>query len=68
MLENLIKNLIRLVIVVALLALVIAVAPIVFEWITTAIKWIMSQGKLGTIVLTACIIHAVLGKFAIIKL
>ena len=38
-------NLIRIVIIVALLALVIAVAPIVFEWITTAIKWIMSKAN-----------------------
>lgn len=54
-------NLIRIVIIVALLFLVIAVAPIVFDWITIAIKWIMSQGKWGTIILTACIIHAILG-------
>ena len=55
------ENLIRIVIIAALLALVIALAPIVFEWITIAIKWIMSQGKWGTIILATCIIHAVLG-------
>ena len=55
------ENLIRIVIIAALLTLVIAIAPIVFEWITIAIKWIMSQGKWGIIILATCIIYAVLG-------
>lgn len=54
-------NLIRLIIIVAILALVISIFPITYTWFTTALEWIMAQGKWGTIILTACIIHAVLG-------
>lgn len=51
-------NLIKLVIVVALLALLITVAPVVLTWLNVALEWIVAQGKWGVIAIFACIIAA----------
>ena len=51
-------NLIKLVIVVALLVLLVTIAPIVYTWLTVALEWIISQGKWGVIAIFACIISA----------
>ena len=52
-------NLIKLVIIVALLVLLITVAPIVYTWLNVALEWIIAQGKWGVIAIFACIISAI---------
>lgn len=56
-------NLIRIVIVVAVLALVISIFPIVLTWFNTAIEWVLSFGKWGVVAIVSCVIIAILGSF-----
>ena len=56
------SNIIRLIIIVAILALVISIFPITYTWFTTALEWIIAQGKWGVIAICACIIGAVLNN------
>ena len=49
-------NLIKILIVAALVLLIITIAPITYTWLTTALEWIVSQGKWGVIAIWACII------------
>ena len=49
-------NLIKILIIVAVLVLLITIAPVVLTWLTTAVEWIVAQGKWGVIVIFACII------------
>lgn len=56
-----ISRLIRLVIVVALIALVVNIFPTAYDWLKTAIEWVLSFGKWGVITLASCVIIAVLG-------
>ena len=51
-------NLIKMLIIVAVLVLVITIAPVVLTWLTTAVEWIIAQGKWGVIAISACIIGA----------
>ena len=51
-------NLIKLVIVFALLALLVTVAPVVLTWLTDALEWIIAQGKWAVIAVWACVIAA----------
>ena len=45
-------------IIVAVLVLAITIAPVVLTWLTTAVEWIVAQGKWGVIAISACIIGA----------
>ena len=49
-------NLIKMLIIVAVLVLVITIAPVVLTWLNTALEWIIAQGKWGVIIIFACII------------
>ena len=51
-------NLIKLVVIVALLVLLVTIAPVVLTWLNTALEWIIAQGKWGVIAIFACIIGA----------
>ena len=51
-------NLIKIVVIVALLVLLITIAPVVLTWLNTALEWIIAQGKWGVIAISACIIGA----------
>lgn len=51
-------NLIKMLIIVAVLVLLITIAPVVLTWLTTAVEWILTQGKWGVIAISACIIGA----------
>ena len=51
-------NLIKMLIIVAVLVLSITIAPVVLTWLTTAVEWIIAQGKWGVIAISACIIGA----------
>lgn len=51
-------NLIKIVIAIAVLALLTTIAPVVLTWLTTALEWIIAQGKWGVIAIFACIIGA----------
>lgn len=51
-------NLIKMLIIVAVLVLSITIAPVVLTWLTTAVEWILAQGKWGVIAISACIIGA----------
>ena len=51
-------NLIKIVVIVALLVLLITIAPVVLTWLNTALEWIIAQGKWGVIAIFACIIGA----------
>ena len=51
-------NLIKMLIIVAVLVLLITIAPVVLTWLTTAVEWILAQGKWGVIAISACIIGA----------
>ena len=51
-------NLIKMLIIVAVLVLIITIAPVVLTWLNTALEWIIAQGKWGVIAIFACIIGA----------
>lgn len=51
-------NLIKLFVIVAMLALLVTIAPVVLTWLTTAVEWIVAQEMWGSIIIVACIIGA----------
>lgn len=51
-------NLIKMLIIVAVLVLIVTIAPVTLTWLTTAVAWIIAQGKWGVIAISACIIGA----------
>lgn len=51
-----VAKLIRLVIVVAVIGLAVEIFPFIYEWLVTALQWIVSQGKWGVIAVCSCII------------
>lgn len=55
-------NLIRIIIVVAVVTIVISIFPIVLTWFNTAIEWVLSFGKLGVVAIVSCVIIAIIGS------
>ena len=58
-----IRNIIGLVIVVAVITLIISIFPIVYEWLRIALDWVLSLGKWGAIIITSCMLIAVFDMF-----
>lgn len=58
-----IRNIIGLVIVVAVITLIISIFPIVYEWLRIALDWILSLGKWGAIIIISCMLIAVFDMF-----
>jgi uncharacterized membrane protein YdjX (TVP38/TMEM64 family) len=58
-----VRNIIGLVIVVAVITLIISIFPIVYEWLKVALEWILSLGKWGVIILISCMLVAVFDMF-----
>lgn len=58
-----IRNIIGLVVVVAVITLIITLFPIVYEWLRVALEWVLSLGKWGVIILISCILIAVFDMF-----
>ena len=55
------SKIIRVLIIVAIIALVINIFPAVYEWCVKGVEWLIAQGKWGIIALVACVIEALLG-------
>lgn len=58
-----VRNIIGLVVVVAVITLIINLFPIVYEWLKVALEWILSLGKWGVIILISCMLIAVFDMF-----
>lgn len=58
-----VRNIIGLVIVVAVIALIISLFPIVYQWLKVALEWILSLGEWGIIILISCMLIAVFDMF-----
>lgn len=58
-----VRNIIGLVIVVAVITLIISIFPIVYEWLRVALEWVLSLGKWGVIILISCMLIAVFDMF-----
>ncbi len=58
-----VRNIIGLVVVVAVITLIINLFPIVYEWLRVALEWILSLGKWGVIILISCMLIAVFDMF-----
>ena len=58
-----IRNIIGLVIVVAVITLIISIFPIVYEWLRIALDWVLSLGKWGAIIIISCMLIAVFDMF-----
>lgn len=58
-----VRNIIGLVIVVAVITLIISIFPIVYEWLRIALEWVLSLGKWGVIILISCMLIAVFDMF-----
>lgn len=58
-----IGNLIKAGFVFLILYFILSVFPSVYEWIVTAIQWIISLGKWGYLILASTIIIAIVGVF-----
>ena len=58
-----IRNIIGLVVVVAVITLIINLFPIVYEWLRVALEWVLSLGKWGVIILISCMLIAVFDMF-----
>lgn len=58
-----VRNIIGLVIVVAVIALIISIFPIVYQWLKIALEWILSLGEWGVIILISCMLIAVFDMF-----
>lgn len=54
-------KIIRIIVIVALIALAIHFIPSVYEWCVKAIEWVIAQGKWGIIALVACVVSAIFG-------
>ena len=55
------NKIIRVLIIVAIIALVINIFPSVYEWCVKGVEWLIAQGKWGIIAIVACVIEALLG-------
>ena len=55
------NKIIRVLIIVAIIALVINIFPSVYEWCVKGIEWVIAQGKWGIVALVACVIESLLG-------
>lgn len=58
-----VRNIIGLVVVVAVITLIVNLFPIVYEWLRVALEWILSLGKWGVIILISCMLIAVFDMF-----
>lgn len=58
-----VRNIIGLVVVVAVMTFIITLFPIVYEWLRVALEWIISLGKWGVIILFSCMLIAVFDMF-----
>lgn len=58
-----IRNIIGLVIAVAVITLIINIFPIVYEWLRIALDWVLSLGKWGVIIIISCMLIAVFDMF-----
>ncbi len=58
-----VRNIIGLVVVVAVLTLIIYLFPTVYEWLKVALEWVLSLGKWGVIILISCMLIAVFDMF-----
>jgi hypothetical protein len=58
-----VRNIIVLVIVVAVITFITTLFPIVYEWLRVALEWIISLGKWGVIILFSCMLIAVFDMF-----
>lgn len=56
------NKIIRVLVIVAIIALVINFFPTAYEWCVKGVEWIIAQGKWGIIALVACVIEALLGN------
>ena len=58
-----VRNIIWLVVVVAVITLIITLFPIVYEWLKVALEWVLSLGKWGVIIIISCMLIAVFDMF-----
>lgn len=58
-----VRNIIGLVVVVAVITFIVTLFPIVYEWLRVALEWILSLGKWGVIILISCMLIAVFDIF-----
>ena len=58
-----IRNIIGLVIVVAVITLIINLFPNVYEWLMVVLVGVLSLGKWGVIILISCMLIAVFDMF-----
>jgi hypothetical protein len=58
-----VRNIIGLVVVVAVITLIINLFPIVYEWLRVALEWVLSLGKWGVIILISSMLIAVFDLF-----
>lgn len=58
-----VRNIIGLVVVVAVITLIITLFPIVYEWLKVALEWVLSLGKWGVIILISSMLIAVFDMF-----
>ena len=58
-----VRNIIVLVIVVAVITFITTLFPIVYEWLKVALEWILSLGKWGVIIIISCMLIAVFDMF-----
>lgn len=58
-----VRNIIGLVVVVAVITLIVNLFPIVYEWLRVALEWVLSLGKWGVIILISCMLIAVFDMF-----
>ena len=58
-----VRNIIGLVVVVAVITLIINLFPFVYEWLRVALEWVLSLGKWGVIILISCMLIAVFDMF-----
>ena len=58
-----VRNIIWLVVVVAVITFITTLFPIVYEWLRVALEWVLSLGKWGVIILISCMLIAVFDMF-----
>lgn len=58
-----VRNIIGLVVVVAVITLIINLFPIVYEWLRIALEWVLSLGKWGVIILISCVLISIFDMF-----
>ena len=58
-----VRNIIVLVIVIAVITFITTLFPIVYEWLKVALDWILSLGKWGVIIIISCMLIAVFDMF-----